>query len=207
MPLPAFALALGAAVLHAFWNLLIARARDVEAATAIALLSSALLFGPVAAVVWRAEPSVWPFIAVSSALQLLYFALLATAYTRAELSVVYPIARGTAPVLVLVVGVVALGVGASAAQAAGVCLVGFGVLLVRGLSARADLTGTLFGLAIAGTIAAYTLVDKRGIEHAGPIPYLELIMIPAAFAYSSALLVRRGSAPLLSEFRLARVVA
>jgi len=207
MPLPAFALALGAAVLHAFWNLLIARARDVEAATAIALLSSVLLFGPVAAVVWRAEPSVWPFIAVSSALQLLYFALLATAYTRAELSVVYPIARGTAPVLVLVVGVVALGVGASAAQAAGVCLVGLGVLLVRGLSARADATGTLFGLAIAGTIAAYTLVDKRGIEHAGPIPYLELVMIPAAFAYAGAVLVRRGTAPLQAELRPAAVVA
>jgi drug/metabolite transporter (DMT)-like permease len=207
MPASAFAFALGAAVLHAFWNLLIARARDVEAATAIALLSSVLLFGPIAAVVWRAESSVWPFIAVTSTLQLLYFVLLATAYTRAELSVVYPIARGTAPVLVLVVGVVALGVGASAAQAVGVCLVGLGVLLVRGLSARADVTGTLFGLAIAGTIAAYTLVDKRGIEHAGPIPYLELAMVPAALAYSGAVLVRRGAAPLRAELRPAPVAA
>lgn len=207
MPASALAFALGAAVLHAFWNLLIARARDTEAATAVALLSSVLLFGPVAAVVWRAESSVWPFIAVTSALQLLYFLLLAAAYARAELSVVYPIARGTAPVLVLVVGVVALGVGASAAQALGVCLVGLGVLLVRGLSARADLTGTAFALAIAGTIAAYTLVDKRGIEHAGPIPYLELAMVPAALAYAGTVVARRGVAPLRAELRMAPIVA
>jgi multidrug transporter EmrE-like cation transporter len=117
MPAAAFFLALGAAFLHAGWNLLIARERDPGAATAVALLSSVLLFAPVTAVVWRAEADVWPFVAASSALQLLYFVLLAAAYARAELSVVYPVARGTAPVLVLVVGVVALGVGASAAQA------------------------------------------------------------------------------------------
>jgi drug/metabolite transporter (DMT)-like permease len=150
---------------------------------------------------------VWPFIVVTSMLQLLYFALLATAYTRAELSVVYPVARGTAPVLVLLVSVIALGVGASAAQAAGVCLVGIGVLLVRGFSARSDLVGTVFGLVIAGTIAAYTLVDKRGIEHAGPIPYLELAMVPAAFAYAGTVLARRGAAPLRRELRTATVVA
>jgi len=207
MPASAFALALGAAVLHAIWNLLIARARDIEAATAVALVSSVVLFAPVAAIVWDADSSVWPFIVVTSMLQLLYFALLVTAYTRAELSIVYPVARGTAPVLVLLVSVIALGVGASAAQAAGVCLVGLGVLLVRGLSAGADLAGTMFGLAIAGAIAAYTLVDKRGIEHAGPIPYLELGMTPAAFAYAGAVLARRGAAPLRRELGPVQVAA
>ena len=207
MPALAFAFALGAAFLHAFWNLLIARARDVQAATAVALVSSVVVFAPVTALVWRAEAAVWPFLAVTSALQLLYFTLLAAAYARAELSVVYPIARGTAPVLVLVVGVVALGVGASAAQAAGVCLVGLGVVLVRGPAARGNLVGTAFGLAIAASIAAYTLVDKRGIEHAGPIPYLELGMLPASLAYAAIVLVRRGTAPLRAELRVSSVVA
>ena len=66
----------------------------------------------------------WPFIVVTSLLQLLYFALLATAYRNAELSFVYPVARGVAPAIVLVVSVVALGHGTSAAQVAGVVLVG-----------------------------------------------------------------------------------
>ena len=59
-------------------------------------------------------------------LQLLYFALLATAYRKAELSFVYPVARGVAPAIVLVVSVVVLGHGTSAAQVAGVVLVGVG---------------------------------------------------------------------------------
>jgi drug/metabolite transporter (DMT)-like permease len=112
-----------------------------------------------------------------------------------------------APVLVLVIGATALGTGASAAQAAGVCLVGLGVTLVRGLRREADLVGTTFGLFIAGTIAAYTLVDKHGIEHAGPIPYLELGMLPAAFAYAGALAGRRGVAPLRLELRPLAIVA
>lgn len=207
MPASAFALALGAAFLHAFWNLLLARAEDTAAATAVALVASVVVFAPVTALVWNAEPSVWPFVVASSSLQLLYFALLATAYGRAELSLVYPIARGLAPVLVLVIGAVALGAGASPAQAAGVCLVGLGVILVRGLHGPADLAGTLLGVAIASTIATYTLVDKHGIEHAGPITYLELGMAPAALGYAAVFVARRGTAALRPEVRTGPIVA
>ena len=135
MPLAAFALALGSAFLHALWNVLLARERDTEAATAVAMCASVLAFAPVAVATWDVDSRVWPFVAVTAVLQLTYFALLATAYRRAEISFVYPVARGVAPVIVLLVAVVALGVGASVAQAAGVVLVGLGVLLVRGLGA------------------------------------------------------------------------
>src|SRR4029453_205717 len=103
VPAAAFALALASAFLHALWNVLLARERDPEPATAIAICTSVVVFAPVAALVWDVDRRVWPFIAVTSLLQLLYFSLLATAYRRAELSFVYPIARGLAPVLVLVV--------------------------------------------------------------------------------------------------------
>ena len=192
MPLDAFALALGSAFLHALWNLILGRERDPEAATAIALVASVVLFAPVA--LWRfdADSAVWPYIVVTSMLQLAYFAALATAYRHADVSVVYPIARGLAPVLVLLVGVTVLGVGASAGQALGVCLVGVGVLLVRGVgsgSAEGRGAGAAYGVAIASCIAAYTLVDKHGIEHASPIVYLELGMVPATIGYVGFLLV------------------
>ena len=180
MPAAAFALALGAAFLHALWNLVLARERDPEAATAVAICASVVVFAPVAVVVWDVDSRVWPFVAVTSLLQLVYFALLASAYRRAELSFVYPIARGLAPVLVLVVGVGALGTGASVAQAAGVCLVGAGVFLVRGLAGGPDVWGGALAVAIAVAIASYTLVDKHGIRYADPIVYLELGMAPAA---------------------------
>lgn len=192
MPLDAFALALGSAFLHALWNLILGRERDPEAATAIALVAAVVLFAPLA--IWRfdANAGVWPFIAVTSMLQLVYFAALATAYRHGDVSVVYPIARGLAPVLVLLVGVTVLGTGASASQAAGVCLVGLGVMLVRGIGGRhADGrgVGAAFGVAVASCIAAYTLVDKHGIEHASPVVYLELGMIPATIGYVGFLLL------------------
>ena len=82
MPPLAFTLALAAAFLHAFWNILLARARDPESATAVALIAAVVVFAPVTAVRFEAEWAVWPFIVVTSMLQLLYFALLATGYTN-----------------------------------------------------------------------------------------------------------------------------
>jgi drug/metabolite transporter (DMT)-like permease len=199
MPTVALAFALSAAFLHAFWNLLIARAKDPEAASAVALLVALVAYAPVAALTWRIEPAAIPYIVVTSFLQLAYVVLLAAAYARAELSVVYPIARGTAPVLVLVVGLAALGLGTSAQQAAGVCLVGLGVLLVRGLRRTAEPAGVLFGLAIACFIAAYTLVDKYGVRHAAPFVYLELSMLLSGIGYSAAIARIRGGSALRAE--------
>jgi drug/metabolite transporter (DMT)-like permease len=192
MPASALALALGAAFLHAFWNLLLARARDVEAATAVALVAGIVAFAPVAALAWEAEPEVWPFLAVTSLLQLTYFVLLTAAYGRADLSFVYPIARGSAPVLVLVAGIVVLGEGASTAQVAGVLLVAGGVLLVRGVGGRARAGDLVLALGIAACIAAYTLLDQRGIRYASPVVYQELSMIPAAVGFLVLTLRRRG---------------
>ena len=195
MPLDAFALALGSAFLHALWNLILGRERDPEGATAVALVVSVAVFAPVAALRWDVDAGAWPYVAATSALQLAYFGLLATAYRRADVSVVYPIARGLAPVLVLVVSVTVLGAGVGAVQAIGVCLVGLGVLLVRGFArGEGRGTGAAFGLAVASCIAAYTLVDKEGVEHADPIVYLELAMVPATLGYVAILLAtRRGS--------------
>ena len=189
MPLDAFALALGSAFLHALWNLILGRERDPEAATAVALMVSVVVFAPVASLRWDAEATVWPYVAVTSMLQLLYFGLLARAYRHAEVSVVYPIARGLAPVIVLVAGVTVLGTGAAAAQ-----VVGVGVMLVRGLGLRGtgSSAGAAYGLAVAACIAAYTLVDAHGVEHADPIVYLELGMIPATIGYVGFLVVARG---------------
>src|SRR4029077_16248801 len=154
MPPLAFTLALAAAVLHAFWNLLLARARDVESATAVALIAAVVVFAPVTVLRFDAEWAVWPFIVVTSLLQLLYFALLATAYRRAELSFVYPVARGGAPPILLVVSCWVLGHVTSPAQIAGVALVGVGVLLVRGLRRPADPHALAFALGIGCVIAS-----------------------------------------------------
>jgi drug/metabolite transporter (DMT)-like permease len=207
MAASALALALGAAFLHAFWNLLLARAPDIEAATAVALVVGVVAFAPVAALAWDAEPEVWPYLAVTSLLQLAYFLFLTAAYARADLSFVYPIARGSAPVLVLVIAGAVLGEAASASQVAGVLVIALGVLLVRGVGGHATLGDLALALAVASCIAAYTLVDSRGIEYASPIVYQEVSMILPAAAFALLALRRRGRGALRGAVGPASVAA
>ena len=127
---------------------------------------------------WGIEREAIPWLAASGALELVYFFTLSAAYQRAELSLVYPLARGGAPVLVLV-GAVATGYEPTGIEVAGVLAVAVGVVLVRGLRGG-DRLGVVLGLVIAGQIAAYTLVDAEGIQHANPVPYLLFALVPTA---------------------------
>jgi drug/metabolite transporter (DMT)-like permease len=201
MPVTALLLALAAAFLHAAGNVLLGRRADTESATAIVLAVGVVAFAPVAALTWRVEGAAVPWIAASAALELGYFLLLALAYRDSDVSLVYPIARGSAPVLVLVGGIAIAGRSTSAGQVAGVCLVAAGVLLVSGLRGGADRRGVVLALATAVCIAGYTLVDKEGIRHAAAVPYLELVLLPAAILYVPLAVARRGRAAVRAELR------
>lgn len=202
----ALALALGAAVLHAGWNVLLARSRDVRAATTVALVVGVIVFAPFAAIGWRVEAAAIPWIVASALLELVYYVLLTAAYSRSDLSLVYPIARGVAPVLVLV-GASLAGVTLGPWQALGVVLVGGGVLLVRGLGGQVDGRGVALALVIAGTIAGYTLVDNEGVEHASAIAYLELVLLPVAVAAVLAHAATGGLGRVRAEIGWAAIAA
>jgi drug/metabolite transporter (DMT)-like permease len=180
-------------------------ARDVAAATAATLALSVLLFAPVAAATWDVHAAAWPYIAASAALETAYFFLLVAAYQRRELSVVYPVARGSAPVLVLIGSAIVLSRGVTTGEVIGVCLVSVGVVFVRGLRRGAE--GVAIGLTIAATIASYTLVDKDGLRHANPLPYLELVLIPVAVVALAALVLSRGTEPVRAQLHLRTLAA
>jgi drug/metabolite transporter (DMT)-like permease len=192
VPVDALALALAAAFVHAAWNLLLSGSDDTHSATAVALLTGAIVFAPVAAITWRLEHSAWPYIAASSSLELLYLVLLATAYATAAMGFVYPIARGSAPVLVLVAGTAVSAGRPSAAAACGVVLVAAGIVLVRGLRAEHRPRDLLLALAIGACIASYTLVDKHGVTHGSPLAYLQVVFSIAAIAYFAGAWRTRG---------------
>lgn len=198
-------MALAAAFLHAAWNVLLRGSDDVASRTVAVLCLSVLLFAPVAAATWSVRAAAVPYIAASAALEGAYFALLIAAYRRRELSVVYPVARGSAPVLVLLGTALVLGRQVSPAAAAGVCLVAVGVVLVRGVRRGAE--GILVALAVGCAIAAYTLVDKDGLRHAATVPYLELVLAPVALVAIPAVAVRhRGIAELRGELGVGSLV-
>ena len=206
MSTTALLLALAAAVLHASWNLLVARARDPEAATSVAMVVAVVVYAPIAIMGWRLERAAIPFLVATSLLHLVYVPLVPAAYRRADVSVVYPIARGIAPLIVLALGVLALRAPTSPLEVGGICLVAAGVLLVRGIR-RAAPAGIFLGLLIACVIAAYTLNDSYGVDHASAFTYLELSMVFPALAYALALARLRGRAALRRELNLSSFAA
>lgn len=131
---------------------------------------------------------------LSSVLETIYLVLLSLAYRRGELSAVYPIARGSAPLVAVVVGLVLLGEHLSAPQLAGVGLLLGGILAVTVSQAggRATLPALLTGL----TIASYTSVDRLGVRLTAPWFYawllftLMAIELPLAIGIASRFIGR-----------------
>jgi drug/metabolite transporter (DMT)-like permease len=197
----AVALALGAAVLHAVWNLLLAGADDTDAATAVALVLGVVLYAPVALLTWDVDGDAWPYIAGSAAFELGYVATLAAGLSRGDLSVVYPLARGSAPVLVLAVSAGVLGAATSAWEVAGVGLVAAGVLLVRGLRRPDDPRVVALALACGACIAGYTIVDADGLDHAAALPYLWVVIAVTAAVYVPLVARARGIGVLRAAVR------
>jgi drug/metabolite transporter (DMT)-like permease len=195
-------LAFTAAWLHAGGNVFLGRRAEPEAAVALMLLVGVVAFAPAAALTWRVDGAAVPFVVASALLELGYFAFLAAAYRAADVGLVYPIARGSAPVLALAGAIAFTGSSTSAGQIVGVVAVAVGIVLVRGLrvaEAASDRRGVLLALATGVFIAGYTLVDKEGLRHAAARPYSERVLIGPALVYSAAVLGTRGAAAFRSE--------
>jgi len=200
MPTAALVLALLSAVSSAVWNLLVKQSRDTEAVTAVALAIGVILFSPALAF-GHIPLAAWPYLVASAGLEFIYFTLLAAAYRRAELSLVFPLARGFAPVLVLLIGLVALHDHASAGELAGVLLVAVGATAVRGIKIAGGFADTGIALLIAVCIAGYTLVDKHGVSLASPAAYLEAVMALLVLPYLTLVARSRGLQALRRELR------
>lgn len=190
MTTTALLLALAAALVHAGWNQLLAGSRDPAARSAAGILVATVLFAPLALIGWRWEPAVWPYLIASIACELAYFLALAAAYRRAPMGVIYPVARGTAPILVLAVGSLALGHHVSGYAVAGVGLVVAGILLVRGLGAGVHPRHLLLALGVGACIAAYTLLDSLALAHASPLALL-VAALGATAVLQAALIAHR----------------
>jgi drug/metabolite transporter (DMT)-like permease len=202
----ALALALSAALVHALWNVLVGSARDPRPAAAVAMIVGVLAALPIAAATWDVQAGALPWIAASAALELAYIVLLAAAYRDAAVTVIYPIARGAAPPLVLAAAV-ATGAGTNAGQLAGVALVAGGIVLVAGGANRAAARDVTLALAVAASIAGYTLVDKHGLRYGSPVPYLEAVMVWPSLAYAVWALRRDGAAVVRASVGRSSLVA
>src|SRR5215212_3649905 len=130
----ALGLVLLAAIAHATWNLLARRAQEKLAFLWCGTLVSSAVFLPLAIWLLATEPispAGWAVIALSAGLEALYYWTLAQAYRYGDLSLVYPIARGTAPILVPVLAALFLGERLSGLAVVGIGLVVLGTVLIH----------------------------------------------------------------------------
>jgi drug/metabolite transporter (DMT)-like permease len=187
----ALALVLVAAVLHAGWNVLLKTSGDpLRTAVRLQAIGTVVLV-PIAVVAWLAggRPAIAPegiAIAIGSgALEAAYFVFLSAAYRRGDLSLVYPIARGSAPLLAVAVGVGLLGerLGGGAALGVGCLLVGILVVARPWRALRAagrEHRGAIgYALATGVTIAAYSAVDRIGVRIIEPWQYGAILAVSA----------------------------
>ena len=125
---------LASAVLHSAWNYMAKRSADKLPFLWLAIAAGLVVFTPAFILVVRdnpVPPAGWIFIGLSSVIHVLYFVLLGGAYSRTDLSVVYPLARGTGPIFVLVLSVVVLREVPSLPGLLGILAVVSGVYLIQ----------------------------------------------------------------------------
>jgi drug/metabolite transporter (DMT)-like permease len=182
----AIVLALVAAAMHGTWNVIVKVSGDPTDTLTRATAAAALLMTPPAFVAWliagRPGLSIEAagLAALSALLELAYIFLLSAAYRRGEVSVVYPIARGSAPLLAVLIGLGLLGERLATPQLIGVGLLLAGILAVTlpQTSGRATLPALATGVAIA----AYTAIDRVGVRLAAPWLYGWLLVVILATA-------------------------
>jgi uncharacterized membrane protein len=190
-----FVLVAGSAILHVAWNVLLKTAGDPLRAAVVGMSTAALIIVPAATIGWFAGgaapiPSEAILVAtISGALEAAYFVFLAAGYRRGDLSVVYPIARGTAPLLAVAIGVVVL-----EERLGGLGFLGVGLLLVGMLSLQRPWRffrrspdgggwdpAIGFALLTGVTIASYSAVDRVGTRLVDPWLYAGLIWATGVF--------------------------
>jgi uncharacterized membrane protein len=215
MPLMAITLVLASCILHAYWNLLLKRARDKLAFTALFLLVTPLIYLPMFVVLIRnavIPPLGWACVLGTAVVYFGYFVGLAMAYADGELSVAYPLARGVGPALTLVWGVLLLKERPTALGIAGVGLITCGAMALhyrggtkwswRTLTSPSSLAALFVGL----MYSIYSLIDKVGVSSLKVYPalYIYLTYAVSALMVAPWVVWRQGAETLRKEWQLNR---
>ena len=197
------ALVLLAAGLHASWNLIIKSEDDKFLSGWLTVLTPALLLSPALFFTGLPPRSAWPILAGSGVIHTVYMMALVQAYTHGDLSLVYPVARGLAPLFVAVGAPLILGERLTMLAVFGILLVGAGVTWL-GLSARravASLPALGWAIATALCICSYSIVDKVGVSQTNPLAYIIVLMAWNGVCMAPFVLWRRDRAHLAGFWR------
>lgn len=188
-----FAVVLVAAALHASWNALLKLRVEPRVAGTLLGIASGIVVLPFCAVLPVPLPAAWPFIAASAVIHLVYFQALGIAYETGDLGQVYPLARGSAPLLTAAGALLFVGEAIGIVGWIGIIALAMGVvaLSIKGGrdATRIEVRAVGFALLTAATIGAYTVVDGLGVRRSGHVGSY----VAWSFLMSALLLLAYGS--------------
>ncbi len=191
-------LVLLAAASHATWNAFVKAGEDklVSLCLVIFTLSVPALFALPFLPLPAAES--WPYLIVSALVHYLYYAVLLAAYRHGDLSLAYPIARGSAPVLVALGALLLAGEELSTWKWIGVLTVSAGIMSLakpaRGRRGDGELKAIAFAVLTGLTIAAYSLADGLGVRHSGhELAYIAWLFVLSGLPMPAIIGWRRGA--------------
>lgn len=204
MTLTVFLSVLCAAFLHASWNAVIKTGRNKQ--TAMMIMSVAQGIIGIAVVAFRPLPGaeVWPWLVASGLIHMAYQLFLAYAYEQGDLSRVYPIARGTAPLLVLLFSLAFLSETVSAMEYLGIAILGLGIVtMARGVFTSGESRRLVpYALGAACATAGYSIVDGLGARVEGDaIAYVGWLMMLSGAFYIPAVVALKGRAVTVASGR------
>jgi drug/metabolite transporter (DMT)-like permease len=177
MPILAIVLLLSSAVLHALWNLLLKQSPEKYVAMGWQVIISGVISIVFLFFTGLPPRSMWLFAGISMALEAIYFVLLSFAYSDHDFSLVYPIARGTAPALVVLWSLLFLHEIPSAGGLIGIVIIICGLVIIGSPSFlqshedKLQFKGIAIALLIALVISIYTLIDGFAVKHGPALPY------------------------------------
>ena len=186
---------LGAAFLHALWNALIKI--GTSRVGAMVILSVAEI--PIGLIIALPRPAInsaaWPWVIAAGCTHFFYKTFLVFAYDRGDLSRVYPLARGAAPLAVALIGAAFLADQVTGPQYAGIALLACGIaLMARGVFTDGESRHLIpFALGSATATATYTLLDGLGARLSGDaIAYVAWVFVADGLIFTVGSLLWRG---------------
>src|SRR6266516_3197148 len=183
MPPIALGLLLVAAILHAGWNFFVKRAREKQVFTWWGLLIGSLCFAPLLLASRPFPIQIWPYIICSALVEGIYYIVLTRAYDNGDFSLVYPMARGTAPAFLLLWAVLFLGERPRTTGLVGIALLVLGLMIVGGKTwwslrktATLSTSGIVLAFSVAFCISIYSAIHGAAVHIVAPLPYTVLVI-------------------------------
>lgn len=198
MSITALLLLFASASLHALWNLLLKQSQEKYIAMGWQVILGGIMAFLLLLFIGLPPRSMWGFALISMTLEAVYFILLSNAYTDNDFSLVYPIARGTAPAFLMVWSVTCLREDLTPGGMLGILLIVCGMIvigmtsLVHARGSRIPHKGVLTALAVALIISLYTLIDGTAVKHGPPVPYALTMFMLVPFLTTAYNLRRFG---------------